>query len=346
MTRPATSTLALVLTAGVLAASTSPLISRSAYDSLGGGSLGAGLLLAATRLTITTILTASAWIPTATPGPPRLGRSPGPDRPGEARRFKRIGRPPLDTAPTARSPEGTGVRAVAGGLLLGLHFATWLPSLAFTSIAASTTIVTTGPVWVALMLWARGRRPSSPTLLGISVAVAGGALVAVGGGRGLDAGSHPLLGNALALVAAVAYAGHLLLARSVHRRGLGLWRWTAAVSGIGALAVAPLALLTAPGQGPFPPRFWLAALALALGPQLVGHSAFSWSVRWLSPTLVSVLILAEPLLSSVGGAVLFDEVPGLTMAAGAVVLVIGVGLTTVAEQRHVASPEPELVSPT
>lgn len=89
----------------------------------------------------------------------------------------------------------------------------------------------------------------------------------------------------------------------------------------------------------------MAALALALVPQLVGHSAFAWTVRWLSPTLVSVVILVEPLLSSVGGAVLSDEVPGVTVAAGAVVLVVGVGLTTVAEQRDVAPDPPELVGP-
>src|SRR5690606_35001179 len=113
-----------------------------------------------------------------------------------------------------------GRATLVGGALLGLHFATWLPSLAFTSIAASTTIVCTGPVWVALMLWARtGRPPSALTSIGITVAVAGGALVAVGEVEGLGEGSNPLLGNALALVAAIAYAAHLLVGQHVQARG-------------------------------------------------------------------------------------------------------------------------------
>lgn len=303
MTRPPTLVLAVVVGTGVVAVSTGALFTRAAYQSVGVGTLGAGLVLAVVRMGVTSAITSGSWSH-------RL----------RADRSRTHG--PL--------PSGTRRRTVIGGLLLGVHFATWLPSLAFTSIAASVTLVTTVPIWVALAMWLQGERPSAATGAGIALAVTGGALVAFGDVGG-DAGSNPLLGDALALVAAVTFAAHLLLSREVQRRGLGLWQWTSAVTAVGALTVAPLALVLAPSDGPYPAGFWLAAVGLALVPQLVGHSSFSWAVRWLSPALVSVAILLEPLLSTLGGMVLFDEVPGVLAAVGGLVLVSGVALTTVAE---------------
>ncbi len=316
--RPRGRVLAFVLAVGVAAVGTGALLSRAAYDAAGGGTLGAGLLLALVRLAVTFVLTAPAWRHRAEDPDHR-----GHELPARARR-----------------------RTALAGILLGLHFATWLPSLVFTSVAASVTIVTTAPVWMALLLWRRGRRPTAPVVGGVAIAVAGGALVAFGDVDGLSAGANPPLGNALALVAAVAYAGHLLIGHDVQRQGLGLWRWTAAVTGVGAVVVLPLALLVAPGDGPYPARFWAAAIALALVPQMLGHSAFTWSVRWLSPTLVSVVVLLEPLVSGLGALVLFDEVPGLLVVAGGVVLVAGVALTVVAEREGGAPDVDELIVPT
>jgi drug/metabolite transporter (DMT)-like permease len=304
-----------VLACGVVAVSTGALFSRAAYDAAGAGTLGGGMLLALVRLSLACALTAPAWLRPTRAGPLAL-------------------------------PVGTGGRTVAAGLLLGVHFATWLPSLAFTSVAASVTIVTTGPVWIVLLLWLRGERPSARTLAGIGIAIGGGALVAFGDVGGLDQGSNPPLGNALALVAAITFAAHLLLGRDVQNRGLGLWRWTAVVTGVGALAVLPVAALASPGDGPYPAGFWLGAVALALVPQMVGHSSFTWAVRWMSPTLVSVVILLEPVVSTLGAVVLFDEVPGALVAVGGLVLVAGVAVTTVAEQGRAPTPAEDPVAPT
>lgn len=316
MERPSATVVWGVLAVGIVTVSASALIIREAYDSAGGGSTGRGLLIAGSRMALAAALTLPAW-----------RRRPGRDGDG-----------PL-------LPAGARGRAVAGGVLLGLHFGTWLPSLAFTSIAASTTIVTTTPVWVGLILWVtRGERPSALTALGGAIAIAGGAAVALGDVEGLGSGSNPLLGNALAVVAAVTYSGHLLLGQEVQRRGLGLWRWTTIVAAVGALTVAPLVVLTAPGEGPFPARFWLAVVALCVVSQLIGHSSLTWSTRWLSPTLVAVAILLEPVLASAGAAVLYDEVPGAVVLLGALVLVVGVALTTLAERPGVPTVADEPVA--
>jgi drug/metabolite transporter (DMT)-like permease len=293
-----------VLAVGILTVSASALIIREGYDAVGGGSTGRGLLMAFSRMALAVVLTLPAWRPR-----PRT------------------------------LPEGTRGRAIAGGVLLGLHFGTWLPSLAFTSIAASTTIVTTVPVWVVLLVWAtRGERPSALTGAGIAVAIGGGVLVALGDVDGLDAGSNPLLGNLLALAAAVTYSAHLLLGQAVQQRGLGIWRWTSIVAAVGAVAVAPLVVATTPGEGPFPLRFWAAVVALCVVSQIVGHSSLTWSTRWISPTLVSVAILLEPVLASAGAAALYDEVPGPLVLLGALILVVGVAVTTLAEQSSNPTP--------
>lgn len=303
--RPSPGVVYGVLALGIVTVSASALIIREGYDAVGGGSTGRGLLMAFSRMALAAVLTLPAW------------------------------RPPRPLA----LPEGTRGRAVAGGVLLGLHFGTWLPSLAFTSIAASTTIVTTVPVWVVLLVWvSEGRRPSARTGLGIAVAIAGGTLVALGDVEGLGSGSNPLLGNLLALAAAVTYSAHLLLGQAVQARGLGVWRWTTIVATVGAVAIAPLVVATAPGEGPYPVRFWVAVVGLCVVSQLVGHSSLTWSTRWISPTLVSVAILLEPVLASAGAAALYDEVPGPGVLLGAVVLVVGVALTTLAEQPSDPTP--------
>lgn len=304
--RPSPGVVYGVLALGIATVSASALIIREGYDAVGGGSIGRGLLMAFARLVLAALLTLPAWRP----------------------------------RPAAHMlPEGTRGRALAGGVLLGLHFGTWLPSLAFTSIAASTTIVTTVPVWVVLLVWAtRGERPAALTGVGIAVAIGGGALVALGDVDGLDAGSDPLLGNLLALAAAVTYSAHLLLGQAVQQRGLGIWRWTTVVAAVGALSIAPLVVATAPGEGPFPLRFWAAVVALCVVSQIVGHSSLTWSTRWISPTLVSVAILFEPVLASAGAAALYDEVPGPLVLAGAAILVVGVAVTSLAEQPSVPTP--------
>ena len=206
--------------------------------------------------------------------------------------------------------------------------------------------VTTVPVWVVLLLWAlRGERPSGRTGIGIAIAIVGGTLVALGDLDGLDAGSNPLLGNVLALLAAITYSGHLLLGQEAQARGLGIWRWTTIVAAIGALTILPLLAVTVPGEGPFPAQFWVAAVALCVVSQLVGHSSLTWSTRWITPTLVAVAILLEPVLATAGAAVLYDEVPGAQVLLGALVVVVGVALTTLAEQSTAPTAVDEPVGP-
>lgn len=224
------------------------------------------------------------------------------------------------------SPEpGAMGYAVLAGIFLGVHLALWIISLAYTSIAASATIVTTNPIWVALILWLwRGETPSRLTAAGIIVAISGGALIAVGDAGGASAGTKPLLGDLLALGGALTVSLYLILGREAQHRGLGIGQYVATAYVVGALTLLPAPLLLGSGYSGWPGEVYLYGLLLAFIPQLVGHSSFNWAVRWVSPTLVALVILAEPVGGSVLGYLVFGEVPGSLVLAGAAVLLIGV----------------------
>jgi drug/metabolite transporter (DMT)-like permease len=283
----------LVLLVGVLAASTAALFIRLAYVAEGSGSVGLGLLLAAVRLSVASVVLLPAWwgFRKASPEPGAMGY------------------------------------AVLAGIFLGVHLALWIISLAYTSIVASATIVTTNPIWVALILWLwRGERPSRLTAAGIMVAICGGALIAVGDAGGASAGPKPLLGDLLALGGALSVSLYLILGREAQHRGMGIGQYVATAYVVGALTLLPAPLLLGSGYSGWPAEVYLYGFLLAFIPQLVGHSSFNWAVRWVSPTLVALVILAEPVGGSVLGYLVFGEVPGSLVLAGAAVLLVGVAV--------------------
>ena len=254
--------------------------------------MGLGLVLAAVRLTVASLALSPVWWGLRKAGPHRAG--------------------------------AMGY-AVLAGIFLGVHLALWIISLAYTSIVASATIVTTNPIWIALILWLwRGERPSRLTAAGIIVAISGGALIAGGDAGGASAGPRPLLGDLLALGGALSVSLYLIFGREAQHRGLGIGRYVATAYVVGALTLLPATLLLGSGYSGWPAEVYLYGLLLAFIPQLVGHSSFNWAVRWVSPTLVALVILAEPVGGSILGYLVFGEVPRSLVLAGAAVLLIGV----------------------
>ncbi|AEB11289.1 DMT family transporter [Marinithermus hydrothermalis] len=292
--RPSVWQLTLALTAGVLTVSAAAIFIRLAFQAAGASGAGISLLLAATRLTIAALLLLPAW----------RGLRPARLQPGAVR------------------------YAVFAGVFLALHFASWITSLAYTSIAASVTLVTTNPVWVALIGWIWWReRLSRTTLAGVCVALAGGILIGLGdAGNAPHTARNPLLGDALALLGAIAASFYFLLGREAQRRGLSIGQYAAIAYGTAALVLLPLpALAQTPYLG-WPAGFYLWAFAMAVSSQLIGHTSFNWAVRWMNPTLVTLVILLEPVGSSLLGYLVFGEVPGRTVLLGAAILLSGVAL--------------------
>lgn len=291
----------VILALGVLAVATSSVIVRLALHSAETQGLGFSLVLAAIRL----VLATAVLLPT--------------------------GRSLLTQTP----PRRAWGHAIAAGVCLAAHFATWITSLSFTSIAASTALVTTNPVWVGLLLWLWfGQRPSRLTFLGIAIALTGGMLIAFGGSGGAYGGSNPLLGDALALVGAMLASLYFLLGREAQRQGMGLGAYGAIAYGVAALVLLPLPPLLGVSYLGYPPVVYGCMVAMALIPQLIGHTVINWSVMQISPTLVTLAILFEPVAASVMGWIGFGEVPGWPVVGGGLILLMGVALAVVGEPRQ------------
>jgi drug/metabolite transporter (DMT)-like permease len=217
--------------------------------------------------------------------------------------------------------------AVLSGALLAVHFATWIASLVYTSVASSVALVTTNPVWVGLAAWLILREPPSrSTLTGLALAAAGTACILLSDfqtAASAPPGREPLLGNALALIGAISISGYLLVGRKLNLK-LSLLAYIAIVYGAAAVVMNLIAWALGHGIESLP----LAALApivlLALGPQLAGHTLINAALRHLTPTFVALAILGEPVGSALLAWLLLGEAVAPLQLLGFIVLLAGI----------------------
>ncbi|MGY6528442.1 MAG: DMT family transporter [Cyanobacterium sp.] len=215
--------------------------------------------------------------------------------------------------------------AVGAGLCLAFHFATWITSLSFTSVAASVTIVTTNPLWVGLLSWGIwGIKLKFRNWLGIAIALGGSIIIALGGNGGDGAGSNPLLGAFLALLGSWFASGYILLGNQAQKQGLKIGEYVAIAYLTSALCLLPLPFIFGTGYGGYSSLIYIYLVLMAIVSQVIGHTSFNWSLRHLSPTTVSLVILLEPLGATFLAFLLFREIPSMTVFMGAIILLIGV----------------------
>jgi drug/metabolite transporter (DMT)-like permease len=229
----------------------------------------------------------------------------------------------------ARLTRSELIRAAIAGLLLALHFATWISSLEFTSVAASVVLVATHPLFVGLLSPPILREPSPRLMLvGILVAVTGSGVIGLGD---MGGGRDPVLGDLLALVGAACAAGYFIMGRTL-RRKLSLLTYIFVVYSVAAITLLVVVGVGRQPMGGFAPETYGWVLYLALGPQLIGHTSFNWALRYLSAAYVTVTLLSEPMGSSLLAWVLLKEPPtGLEGLGGALILV-GVAIASRAER--------------
>jgi drug/metabolite transporter (DMT)-like permease len=233
--------------------------------------------------------------------------------------------------------------ACLSGLALAVHFASWFESLAWTSVAASVTLVQSQPIFVALGAWALlSERVTRRVALGILVAVGGIVTMSLGDLFGGVVGANPLLGNTLALVGAVMAAGYVLAGRSLRQR-LALIPYVVVVYGVCTVGLFLLVLAQGHALTGYGGREWLVFVGLAVGPGLLGHTVINWALAHLESSVVSVSLLGEPLGATVLAALLLAETPTLfTVIGGAIVLA---GIVTTASARETEEADSSSESP-
>jgi drug/metabolite transporter (DMT)-like permease len=223
--------------------------------------------------------------------------------------------------------------AVLAGAFLAVHFALWIPSLEYTTVAASTVLVTTQPVWVAVIGRAVGERVSGRALVGIALSLVG-AVVISGGDLGLS--RRAALGDVLALLGAVMAAAYFLSGRSVRRR-LSLVPYVAIAYATCALVLG--AVVAAAGQpfAGFPAETWLLFALMALIPQFLGHTVFNYLLAEVEASVVAIAVTGEPVGATLLAFAFFREVPRWTAFLGGALILAGIYVTISAQSRRRAT---------
>jgi drug/metabolite transporter (DMT)-like permease len=220
--------------------------------------------------------------------------------------------------------------AVGSGIFLAAHFASWIASLSYTSVASSTALVTTNPIWIALVSWLFFReRLHRSIVIGIAAAMLGSALIFLSDARASAAnvGSNPMLGNVLAVIGSLTVCGYLLIGRRLRQTfSLLTYIWLVYLSAALTLFACAVAA-QAPLIG-FTTLAWACLAGLAIGPQLLGHTGINWSLKHAQATVVAVAILGEPIASALLAWWIFEERFQPLQLAGFSLLLLGIFIST------------------
>lgn len=231
----------------------------------------------------------------------------------------------LSRAPFWRAWRGVDwLTGLGSALLLALHFAFWIASLNYTSVAASAVLVSTQPVFVALLGWiVLKERPGRRAWLGILLALAGSIIIA---GNDLATNRRALVGDALAVMGAVWISGYYVIARYL-RKTKDLVPYVTVIYLMAAVWLALAVLSKGDPLVGFSISTWGAILLLALVPTIIGHSAMNYALRYLRAYEVNVAILAEPIGATLLAALLLAEFPVSGTIWGGLVVLAGILLT-------------------
>lgn len=237
------------------------------------------------------------------------------------------------------------------GIFLGLHFASWITSLEYTSVASSVVIVTTAPLWVAVLSpFFLKEKITRWIVIGLLVSLTGSVVVGINGVCHFSAGKlicEPIIqlkndryfiGNILALAGALLSAGYLMIGRRVRDR-LSLISYTFVVYSIAAVVLIILVLVNRQSFSGYSSSTYLYILALALIPQLVGHSSFNWALKYLSAALVSIALLGEPIGTIILTFLFLNEAPTLLEIVGGVLILTGIIIASRSQKSPQITPE-------
>lgn len=218
---------------------------------------------------------------------------------------------------------------VLAGLMLCLHFATWIASIRYTTVSSAVFLILTQPFMVAIAAhFILHEKLNRFHIIAFVLTFAGAGLI-FGGDLALSR-TH-LYGDFLALIGAAAAGAYLFIARLVRTDsngvpGVPLQKYLPPVFAISAAGLLILSLVAGQSLGPFDKQTWIALLLLGLVPTVIGHSLLNWSSRYLSALAVNISLVGEPIGASILAYILLDEVPSTGLLIGSPLLIVAVVL--------------------
>jgi drug/metabolite transporter (DMT)-like permease len=233
--------------------------------------------------------------------------------------------------------------ALVSGVVLALHFATWITSLEYTAVVNSVTLVTTTPLWVAIMAPIfLGEKMDRWAVGGLILALSGGILVGLSGQSGdPPTRNAPLLGNSLALIGAIMAGIYFMIGRRLRARlHLTVYIWL--VYSTAAIILVLVVLISGERVGGLPGRAYLWMLMLGLVPQLIGHSSFNYALGFLSAAYVSLVMLGEPISSGLLAIIFLNEWPVWLQLVGSALILVGIGVASKEDLVRKTETPPEI----
>lgn len=222
---------------------------------------------------------------------------------------------------------------ICSGMSLGLHFVTYFESVKNTSLAASSVLVNMEVLFVALATVLIFRRKlSGKAWLAVLLAFGGAVIIALSD-TGSGGSGNAILGDAMALISAGFMSAYTLLG-SVCRKNVTTTVYTYLVYFVAMVTVLVLTLASGTPLFGYGRMDVVASLGMALVPTLLGHSVFSWCLKYLPPAMVSTMRQMDPLFAALWGFLLFGEQPGMLVLLGGAVIICGAVLYSRTAERE------------
>ena len=219
---------------------------------------------------------------------------------------------------------GNLLKLFAVGVVLAIHFASWITSLSLTTVASSVIFVHIDPIFVAVVShFFLGDRLNNRTITGIVVSLMGIVLIAMGDA---NTGSANLTGDLLALVGGV-MLGLYILGGRFYRKSLDLTTYVTPVYSAAAVSLVLMSLVQGTSLTGYSIETYGLFFLIALVPMIFGHTLYNWALRYVSAPIVSVSLLGEPVGASILAFLLLGETPNHFKVFGGVVTLVGILLS-------------------
>ena len=217
-------------------------------------------------------------------------------------------------------------------VFLTIHFATWISSLKFTSVASSVVLVQSAPIFVACgsFIFLK-ERPSALMIAGILIALCGTIIISV---YDYSQSSTSLTGNFLALGGAIGVAGYFLAGRKL-RGEIDTFRYVSAVYSITAIMLLVLAFISGATLYGYNIKVYLLLFAIAIFPQIIGHTSLNWALKYFSATAISIAVLTEPIGASILAVFILGEQLTVVKIFWGIIILSGVLIALIAETKNI-----------
>ena len=211
--------------------------------------------------------------------------------------------------------------SIVAGVFLAFHFILWFESLNYTSVASSTVLVTLQPIFAFIGTYLFFKeKVAFQSIVAVIVAISGSLLISWGDFRVSGAA---LYGDGLALIACAFITGYLLFGQDVRKR-LSLMTYTMVVYSVSTIMLFFYVLFMGQSFGPYESTDWLLFVMLAIVPNLLGHTLFNWSLKWVSTNAISIAILFEPVGAAILAFFIFNEKLILSQVIGGIIVILGI----------------------